>query len=55
MGLVTMTTITERSFKETAKLSSLAASLGYAFDIGGKTSLSLYDYAGTDGEAPQNL
>ncbi|MCA0257735.1 MAG: hemagglutinin repeat-containing protein, partial [Proteobacteria bacterium] len=26
-----------------------------AFDIGGKTSLSLYDYAGTDGEAPQNL
>lgn len=53
--LVTMTTITERSFKETAKLSSLAASLGYAFDIGGETSLSLYDYAGTDGANPQDL
>ena len=55
MGLVTMTTITERSFKETAKLSSFAASLGYAFDIGGEASLSLYDYAGTDGENPQDL
>lgn len=55
IGLITMTTITENSYKETAKLSSFAAGAGYAFDIGGKTSLTLYDYAGKDAANPADL
>lgn len=55
MGLVTMTTITETSFTETAVLTELLAGQGMAFDIGGDAELALYSHAGVDAPNPQNL
>ncbi|WP_234705183.1 hemagglutinin repeat-containing protein [Sinorhizobium meliloti] len=55
LGLVTMTTITERSFRETAKLSSFEAGGAMDFSIGGQASLSLYNQAGVDPANPGDL
>ncbi|PII39609.1 hypothetical protein T190_02405 [Sinorhizobium meliloti CCBAU 01290] len=50
-----MTTITERSFRETAKLSSFEAGGAVDFSIGGQASLSLYHQAGVDPANPGDL
>jgi filamentous hemagglutinin family protein len=55
MGLVTMTTITETSFTETAVLTELLAGQGMNFDIGGDAELVLYQSAGVDAPNPQDL
>ncbi len=55
MGLVTMTTITETSFTETAVLTELLAGQGMNFDIGGDTELVVYQTAGVDAPNPQDL
>ncbi|WP_234710613.1 hemagglutinin repeat-containing protein [Sinorhizobium arboris] len=55
LGLVTMTTITERSFRETARLSSLEAGGATDFSVGGQASLSLYNQAGVDPANPDDL
>ncbi|WP_170419199.1 two-partner secretion domain-containing protein [Ruegeria atlantica] len=55
MGLVTMTTITETSFTETAQLTELLAGQGMNFDVGGDAELVLYQTAGVDAPNPQDL
>ncbi|WP_217353849.1 two-partner secretion domain-containing protein [Ruegeria arenilitoris] len=55
MGLVTMTTITETSFTETAVLTELLAGQGMSFDIGGDAELVVYQNAGVDAPNPQDL
>lgn len=55
MGLVTMTTITETSFVETAVLTRLLAGQAKNFDIGGEAELVLYNAAGVDAPNPQDL
>ncbi|MCG7521618.1 DUF637 domain-containing protein [Ruegeria sp. Ofav3-42] len=55
MGLVTMTTITETSFTETAVLTELLAGQGMSFEIGGNAELVVYQTAGVDAPNPQDL
>lgn len=55
VGAVTMTTITENSFKEMATAATLLAGGGISFDIAGKASLTLYDYAGVDSKELRTL
>jgi filamentous hemagglutinin len=55
MGLVTMTTITEKSFVETAVFTRLLAGQALNLDIGGTGSLTLYEQAGVDAPAPTDL
>ena len=55
MGLVTMTTITETSFTETAVLTKLLAGQGMRFGIGGDAELVLYQTAGVDAPNPADL
>jgi deoxycytidylate deaminase len=52
---ITMTTITENSFKEIATAATLIAGGGIGFDIRGKASLTLYDYAGVDSKELRTL
>ena len=54
-GLVLMTTITEKSYVETAVLTRFLAGQGMAFDIGGEAALTLYNYAGVDAQTAQDL
>ncbi|MCB5205590.1 hemagglutinin repeat-containing protein, partial [Neorhizobium sp. T786] len=46
LGLVTMTTVTENSFREAAILSTFLTGGSLSFNVGGKAELSVYDYAG---------
>jgi filamentous hemagglutinin len=55
MGLITMTTIQERSFVETAVFTQLLAGQALNLSIGGAASLTLFDQAGVDAPAPENL
>ncbi|CUX53226.1 hemagglutinin repeat-containing protein [Rhizobium oryzihabitans] len=55
VGAITMTTITENSFKEIATPATLIAGGGIGFDIRGKASLTLYDYAGVDSKELRTL
>ncbi|WP_241484147.1 filamentous hemagglutinin N-terminal domain-containing protein, partial [Ruegeria sp. ANG-R] len=55
MGLVTMTTLTETSFTETARLTELLAGQGLSFGIGGEAELVLYQTAGVDAPNPADL
>ena len=55
MGLVTMTTITESSFVETAVFTKLLAGQGINLDIGGQTLLSVYSQAGVDAPSLSDL
>lgn len=55
MGLVTLTTITETSFTETAVLTEFLAGQGMSFDIGGDAELVVYQTAGVDAPNPQDL
>lgn len=55
MGLVTMTTITETIFTETAVLTELLAGQGMSYDIGGDAELVVYQTAGVDAPNPQDL
>lgn len=55
VGAITMTTITENSFKEIATAATLIAGGGIGFDIRGKASLTLYDYAGVDSKELRTL
>ena len=55
MGVVLATTLTERSHKETAVLTSLNAKGELNISVGGKTYLSLYGYEGEDGQTAAEL
>ncbi|EEE35028.1 putative filamentous hemagglutinin [Rhodobacteraceae bacterium KLH11] len=55
LGLVTLTTVQESSFAETARLTELLAGQGMSFDIGGDAELVLYQTAGVDAPNPQDL
>ncbi|WP_299085615.1 DUF637 domain-containing protein [uncultured Ruegeria sp.] len=55
MGLVTLTTVEESSFTETAVLTELLAGQGMSFNIGGDAELVLYQTAGVDAPDPQDL
>ncbi|QCM13004.1 filamentous hemagglutinin N-terminal domain-containing protein [Agrobacterium tumefaciens] len=55
VGAITMTTITENSFKEIATAATLIAGGGIGFEIRGKASLTLYDYAGVDSKELRTL
>ncbi len=55
LGAITMTTITEQSFKEVALLTQIMAGGKLDFSIGGKAELTLYNYAGVDPEDLKNL
>jgi filamentous hemagglutinin len=55
MGLITMTTIQERSFVEMAVLTQLLAGQGLSLDIGGDTVATLYTQAGVDAPNPEDL
>jgi len=55
MGLVTMTTITEKSFVETAVFTQLLAGQGLSLTIGGDANLALYTQAGVDQPTPEDL
>ncbi|MCZ7488595.1 filamentous hemagglutinin N-terminal domain-containing protein [Rhizobium rhizogenes] len=55
LGAVTMTTITEQSFREVALLTSIMAGANLSFNVGDATRLTLYDYAGRSPEALQKL
>ncbi|WP_150526567.1 DUF637 domain-containing protein [Roseibium sediminis] len=55
MGLVTMTTIQESSFVETAVFTRLLAGQGINLDIGGKALLSVYSQAGVDAPSLSDL
>ncbi|WP_245890076.1 hemagglutinin repeat-containing protein [Celeribacter persicus] len=55
MGLVTMTTIQERSFVETAVFTQLLAGQALNLGIGGQAELTLYEQAGVDAPAPEDL
>ena len=54
-GLVTMTTIQESSYVETAVLTQLLAAQALNLGIGGQAELTLYDQAGVDAPAPEDL
>ena len=55
MGLITMTTIQERSFVESAVFTQLLAGQALNLSISGASSLTLYDQAGVDAPAPEDL
>ncbi|WP_286906369.1 filamentous hemagglutinin N-terminal domain-containing protein [Roseovarius sp.] len=55
MGLVTMTTIQERSFVETAVFTQLLAGQSLSLGIGGQAELALYTQAGVDAPSPGDL
>lgn len=55
MGVVLATTVTERSHKETAVLTSLNAKGELNISVGGKTYLTLYGYEGEDGQTAAEL
>ncbi|EEE35422.1 putative filamentous hemagglutinin family protein, partial [Rhodobacteraceae bacterium KLH11] len=55
MGMVTLTTVEESSFTETAVLTELLAGQGMSFDIGGDAELVLYQTAGVDAPNLQDL
>ncbi|WP_224825200.1 DUF637 domain-containing protein [Cognatishimia sp. MH4019] len=54
-GLITSTTITERSFRETVALTSLLAGRAVDLDVGGRTELVLYALEGADAPRPEDL
>lgn len=54
-GMVTTTTITEKSFVETALLTQFLSGQGMRFDIGGETNLTIYEQAGVDAPTLEDL
>lgn len=55
LGAITMTTITEQSFKEVALLTKIMVGGKLDFSIGGNVELTLYNYAGVDHEDLKKL
>lgn len=55
MGLITMTTIQERSFVETAVFTQLLAGQALNFGIGGQAELAVYEQAGVDAPNLEDL
>lgn len=55
MGLITMTTIQERSFVETAVFTQLLAGQGINLGIGGEAELAVYTQSGVDAPSLEDL